>query len=84
MHIVGNMNEFPNLKGLNFVFGGKDITSSNVGGSYDTKEMLQFCADNNIEADIQLIDINQINQAMEMMVNKEARYRFVIDMSTLQ
>ena len=64
MHIVGNMNEFPNLKGLNFVFGGKDITSSNVGGTYDTKEMLQFCSDNNIQADIELINIDQTDGAI--------------------
>ena len=84
LHIVGNMNEFPNLKGLNFVFGGKQITSSNVGGTYDTKEMLQFCSDNNIQANIELIDIKATNDAIKLVVNKEARYRFVIDMSTLK
>jgi uncharacterized zinc-type alcohol dehydrogenase-like protein len=82
LHIVGNMNEFPNLKGVNLVFPGKNITSSNVGGTYDTKEMLEFCSDNDIQADIELIDIKNTNQMIQMMVNKKAHYRYVIDMSS--
>lgn len=83
LHIVGNMNEFPNLKGLNFVFPGKNITSSNVGGTYDTREMLQFCSKHNIVADVEIIDIRKANEAIQLMVEKKAKYRFVIDMSIL-
>lgn len=81
LHIVGNMNNYPGLKGMSFVFPGKDITSSNVGGTCDTKEMLQFCANNKIEADIELIKITSVNDAIDKIVNKDVRYRFVIDLT---
>jgi uncharacterized zinc-type alcohol dehydrogenase-like protein len=83
LHIVGNMNEFPNLKGIKSVFRGKDITSSNVGGTYDTKEMLQFCSNNNIEADIELIDIKDVNSAIKAITQNNVYYRYVIDISSL-
>ena len=81
LHVLGNLNEFPGLKGLDFVFFGKNITSSNVGGTADTKEMLQFCADNQIYADIELIDIADVNMAIKNMVDKKVKYRYVIDLT---
>lgn len=80
LHIVGNMNEFPNLKGLNFVFFGKQITSSNVGGLFDTEEMLQFCADHKIQAEVEIVGVEEINSAIKSMVNKQARFRYAIDL----
>lgn len=83
LHIVGNLNTFPDLKNFNFVFFGKDITSSNVGGIPDTKELLQFCSNNQIVADVQLIKIEQLKEALTMIVNKHVRYRYVLDFTQL-
>jgi uncharacterized zinc-type alcohol dehydrogenase-like protein len=82
LHIVGNMNEVLDLKGLKFVFEGKNITSSNVGGLQHTKEMLEFCADNQITADVTVVDITEVNKRMEEMVNGQAQYRYVIDLTS--
>ncbi len=82
LHIVGNMNYF-HLKGIDFVFSGKNITSSNVGGLYDTREMLNFCSEKNIQANIKLIKPSQINEAICQMVNKNIRYRFVLDLTVV-
>lgn len=83
MHIVGNMNKFPNLKGMDFVFHGKHITSSNVGGTRDTKEMLKFCAKHNIGSEIEIIKPDYINTAMQRMVDKDVKYRFVMDLTDI-
>ena len=84
LHVVGNMNEFPGLKGMKFVFGGKNITSSNVGGIRDTKEMLGLCALHGIQADISLVRPEEIDAAMVKVVDKEARYRYVIDLTNVE
>lgn len=59
------------------------LTGSLVGGIPETQEMLDFCAEHNITADIELITASQINQAFERTVNADVRYRFVIDAATL-
>ena len=78
LHIVGNMQEFTKLDGRAFVFHGKEITSSNVGGLAVTKEMLNFCAKNGIEPIVEFIDMEDINEAMQAMIDKQVRYRFVM------
>jgi uncharacterized zinc-type alcohol dehydrogenase-like protein len=52
-----------------------------IGGIADTQEMLNFCADREIVCDIELIGIDQINDAYERMLKSDVKYRFVIDMS---
>ena len=79
LHVVGNMEEFPGLRGYKFVFYGRDITSTNVGGSPTTQEMLDFCGEHRILADVQTIHPTQINEAMQAMIDNKVRYRFVID-----
>jgi len=73
LHILGNSK-------CNFKSELKsNITFSKVGGTHDTREMLQFCSMYNIDADIKLINIDQLNEVQ----NKNPAYRYVIDMSTL-
>lgn len=79
LHVVGNMEEFPGLRGYKFVFYGRDITSTNVGGIPTTQEMLDFCAQHRILAEVQTIQPNQANEAMQAMIANQVRYRFVID-----
>jgi uncharacterized zinc-type alcohol dehydrogenase-like protein len=64
--------------------GRKNFAGSNIGGIRETQEVLDFCAEHNITADIEIININQINEAFERMLKGDVKYRFVIDMKTLK
>lgn len=63
--------------------GRKSVAGSGIGGIKETQEMLDFCAENNIVSDIELIDIKDITHAYERMLKGDVRYRFVIDSKTL-
>ncbi|HWZ03731.1 MAG TPA: NAD(P)-dependent alcohol dehydrogenase [Mucilaginibacter sp.] len=63
--------------------GRKSLAGSGIGGIKETQEMLDFCAENNIVSDIEMIDIKDIQTAYDRMVKGDVRYRFVIDMATL-
>ena len=60
------------------------LTGSSIGGIAETQEMLDFCAGHRLAADIELIPIQQINEAYERMLRSDVRYRFVIDMASLE
>ena len=59
-------------------------TCSLIGGTKETQEMLDFCAERNIVCDIELIPMQKINEAYERMVKSDVKYRFVIDMASLK
>jgi alcohol dehydrogenase (NADP+) len=61
----------------------RSIAGSLIGGVRETQEMLDFCAERNIVSDIELIRIQQIDEAYARMVKSDVRYRFVIDMASL-
>ncbi len=63
--------------------GRKSIVGSACGSLAETQEMLDFCAEHNIVADIEIIDIKDIHAAFDRMGKGDIRYRFVIDMATL-
>ncbi|MCR5889167.1 NAD(P)-dependent alcohol dehydrogenase [Hymenobacter sp. J193] len=63
--------------------GRKSVSGSTIGGIAETQEMLDFCAEHDIVSDIELINIQDINQAYERMVKGDVRYRFVIDIASL-
>ncbi|MCK9608732.1 MAG: NAD(P)-dependent alcohol dehydrogenase [Methylomonas sp.] len=67
----------------NLVFRRRSLAGSLMGGIRETQEMLDFCAEHDIVADIELIPIQAINTAYERMLKSDVKYRFVIDMSTL-
>ena len=62
----------------------RSIAGSLIGGIAETQEMLDFCGEHGITADIELIPIQQINTGYERMLKGDVKYRFVIDMSTLK
>lgn len=68
----------------NLIFRRRTLTGSLIGGIRETQEMLDFCAEHNIVADVELIAMHNINTAYERMLKSDVRYRFVIDMATLQ
>ncbi len=66
------------------VRGRKSIAGSYVGGIKETQEMLDYCAEHGICANIEKIQIQQVNEAFERTLNADVKYRFVIDMSSLK
>jgi alcohol dehydrogenase (NADP+) len=66
------------------IMGRRSLAGSLVGGIPETQEMLDFCASKNITADVETVGITQIDAAYERMVKGDVRYRFSIDLSTLQ
>jgi alcohol dehydrogenase (NADP+) len=61
----------------------RHFAGSAIGGIAETQEMLDFCADKNIAADVEVIAIEKINQAYERMLKSDVKYRFSIDMASL-
>ena len=80
---VGLPTEPIQVPSLNIVFTRKCIAGSLIGGLPETQEMLDYCAEKNIFADIELIPIQQIHEAYDRMINADVKYRFVIDMASL-
>lgn len=74
----------PPLSVGNLIFFRRSLAGSLIGGIQETQEMLNFCAEHGITADIELIPIQQVNEAYERTVRGEVKYRFVIDMSSLK
>ena len=61
----------------------RSLTGSMIGGIAETQQMLDFCAERGITSDVEVIPISYINEAYERMLKSDVRYRFVIDLSTL-
>src|SRR5262245_8250369 len=72
------------VKALNLLFGRRSLSGSAIGGIRETQEMLDFCGQHGITADIEKIRLEQINEAFERLLKQDVKYRFVIDNSTLQ
>ncbi|NNC24460.1 NAD(P)-dependent alcohol dehydrogenase [Salinisphaera sp. USBA-960] len=74
----------PELQGANLVGNRRVLAGSLIGGMPETQEMMDFCADNDITCDIEMLDINNINHAYERIKQSDIKYRFVIDMHSLK
>ena len=69
---------------FNLILKRRQLAGSLIGGIRETQEMLDFCAQHKIVSDIEIIPMDYINTAYERMLKSDVKYRFVIDMSTLQ
>lgn len=65
------------------IFQRRNLSGSLIGGIQETQEMLNFCSKHQILADIELIPIQKINEAYQRMLKSDVRYRFVIDINSL-
>jgi uncharacterized zinc-type alcohol dehydrogenase-like protein len=65
------------------LFGRKSVSGSLIGGIAETQEMLDFCGEHGITADVEIIPIQKINEAYERMLKSDVKYRFSIDMASL-
>ncbi|MBU6404507.1 MAG: NAD(P)-dependent alcohol dehydrogenase [Proteobacteria bacterium] len=82
MVLVGVPEPTP-VHAFSLIGGRKRLAGSLIGGIRETQEMLDFCAAHDVAADIELIPIQQINAAYERMLKGDVRYRFVIDIASL-
>ena len=78
---VGVPGDQYSLHPMVLVGSGVNINGSLIGGIPETQDVVNYCAENNIAPEIKMINIEDINDAYDKVVNKEARYRYVIDMS---
>jgi uncharacterized zinc-type alcohol dehydrogenase-like protein len=72
------------LEVAGLLFGRKKITGSLIGGIRETQEMLDFCGQHNVTADVEMIGIQQVNEAYDRLLKNDVKYRFVIDMASLK
>jgi uncharacterized zinc-type alcohol dehydrogenase-like protein len=72
------------LGGFGLIFGRKRVAGSLIGGLAETQEMLDFCGQHGITADVEVIPIQKVNEAYERMLRSDVKYRFSIDMASLR
>jgi uncharacterized zinc-type alcohol dehydrogenase-like protein len=83
--LVGYLGELdPMLNTVPMIMGRKAVAGSLIGGIAETQEMLDFCGKHGITSDIEMINMDEINDAYERMLKSDVKYRFVIDIATLK
>ena len=82
--VVGLPSEQPRLNPFALITNRRSVTGSMIGGMKETQEMLDYCAEKNIVAEVEVIPMQQINEAYERMLRNDVHYRFVIDLNSLK
>lgn len=83
MALVGMPDPTP-LSAAPLVMGRRRLAGSMIGGIRETQEMLDFCGKHGVAADVEVIPIQDVNEAYERTLKSDVRYRFVIDMASLK
>lgn len=83
MCVVGAIEPLHQVNAAQLMFGRKQIAGSLIGGISQTQEMLNFCGENNIVSEVEVIRMDQIEDAFERLVKSDVKYRFVIDLKSL-
>jgi len=79
---LGDLN--PMLNTVPMIMGRKSVAGSLIGGIAETQEVLDFCGKHGISADVEMIRMDEINEAYERMLRSDVKYRFVVDMASLK
>ena len=82
--LVGLLEKPPTVNVFSLITRRASIAGSMIGGMPETQEMLDYCGQHNITSDVEVIPIQQINEAFERMLRQDVKYRFVIDLSSLE
>lgn len=69
---------------FNLIMGRRSLSGSMIGGIAETQEMLDFCGEHNITADVEVIPIQKVNEAYERLLKSDVKYRFAIDMASFE
>jgi alcohol dehydrogenase (NADP+) len=72
------------LSAFGLIMGRRSLSGSPIGGIAETQEMLDFCGEHNITADVEVIPIQKVNEAYESLLKSDVKYRFSIDMASLK
>ena len=83
MILVGAPEKPAALNAFSLITRRRSIVGSLIGGIAETQEMLDFCAERGITADVEVVPVAAVNEAYERMLRSDVRYRFVLDCSTL-
>ncbi|MFJ9026841.1 NAD(P)-dependent alcohol dehydrogenase [Streptomyces sp. NPDC102259] len=80
--VVGIPESAIEVQPLSLIQGAKNIAGAGSGGTLETQEMLDFCAEKGITAEIEVLPSDQVNEALARLARNDVRYRFVLDMNT--
>lgn len=72
------------VSAFGLIMGRRSLSGSPIGGIPETQEMLDFCGQHNITSDVEVIAIQQVNEAYERLLKSDVKYRFSIDMASLK
>ena len=82
--LVGAPEKPLEVAAFSLIMGRRSLSGSMIGGIAETQEMLDFCGEHNITADVEVIPIQKANEAYERLLKSDVKYRFVIDMASLK
>src|ERR1051326_6296281 len=82
--LVGAPSKPLGVAAFNLILRHRNFTGSAIGGIPVTQEMLEFCGEHNIPADVEVIPIQKVNEAYDRMAKSDVKYRFSIDMASLK
>ena len=82
--LVGAPPEPLNVAAFALIGGRHSLSGSSIGGIRETQEMLDFCGEHNITADVEVIPIQEVNEAYDRLAKSNVKYRFSIDMASLE
>jgi uncharacterized zinc-type alcohol dehydrogenase-like protein len=82
--LVGAPNKPLPVSAFGLIMGRRSLSGSPIGGIAETQEMLDFCGQHNITADVEVISIQKVNEAYERLLKSDVKYRFSIDMASLK
>lgn len=82
--LVGAPEKPLDVAAFSLIMGRRSLSGSNIGGIAETQEMLDFCGEHSITADVEVIPIQKVNEAYERLLKSDVKYRFVIDMASLK
>jgi uncharacterized zinc-type alcohol dehydrogenase-like protein len=72
------------VSAFSLIMARRSLSGSNIGGISETQEMLDFCGEHNITADVEVIPIQKVNEAYERVMKSDVKYRFSIDIASLK
>ena len=82
--VVGVPEKPMGVSAFGLIMGRRSLSGSAIGGIAETQEMLDFCGEHNITADVEVIPMQKVNEAYERLLKADVKYRFCIDMASLK
>lgn len=82
--LVGAPSKPLDVAAFALIMGRRSLSGSAIGGLAETQEMLDFCGEHNITADVEVIPIQKVNEAYQRLLKSDVKYRFSIDMASLK